>query len=166
MVKRKFNISLILSIAEYWDTSKLHRFDSYTPVYFLTLKFATDMQFEMHHKVGTDYSTVNIYNISKLKEESRIKLYEVLNKLGMTFGKGDEIRFPFCITSEVLQEVIHNTCFVCGGLMKDGQALDNTYVYSNDFGNDAGQYGTTCSKIGQPVMKQIRKCNSCGHSHT
>lgn len=122
------------------------------------------MQFKIN--VGTDYTTVNFYNISKLKEESRIKLYEVLNKLGMTFGKGEEIRFPAFITSEVLEQVIHNTCFVCGGLMQDGVALENTWVSFDDFGGDAGQYGTTCSKIGQPVMKQVRKCSSCGHSHT
>ena len=84
----------------------------------------------------------------------------------MTFGKGGEIRFPSFITSQVLQEVIHNTCFVCGGLMKDSTALDNTYVTSVDFPGETNLRGCTQSKIGYPVMKNVRKCSSCGHSHT
>lgn len=62
--------------------------------------------------------------------------------------------------------LVGNSCFECGGLMKDGTALDNTWVGFDDFGGDAGQRGTTVSKVGQPIMKQVRKCTVCGHSHT
>jgi len=50
--------------------------------------------------------------------------------------------------------------------MQDGEALDNTYVYYDDFGGDAGQPGTTGSKQGPAKIIQVRKCQTCGHSHT
>ena len=120
------------------------------------------MQFE--HKVGTDYVTVNFYSINKLKEESRIKLYEVLNKLGMTFGKGDEIRFPKHITSKVLEEVIRNTCFVCGGLMKDSTAFKNQDII--EIPNGLSMTSHVYSNAGEAKQIKVRKCSSCGHSHT
>lgn len=68
---------------------------------------------------------------------------------------------------EVLQKFnITSICFKCGGDIKEGQALENTWVGTDDFGNDAGQPGTTISKIGPPVMKNVCKCKSCGHSFT
>lgn len=108
------------------------------------------MQFEMNHKVGTDYSTVTF---------SKVKL-EALQNVGLVFlrlgGKRIEdsipsledwvFTFPSFITSQVLEEVIHNTCFVCGGLMKDD--------YHEEM-KDSIKYSTA-----------IRKCISCGHSHT
>lgn len=122
------------------------------------------MQFEYQHKVGTDYVTVNFYSINKLKEESRIKLYEVLNKLGMTFGKGGEIRFPSFITSQVLQEVIHNTCFVCGGLMKDSTAFKNQDVV--EVPNGLTMTSHVFKGAGEARQIKVRKCTVCGHSHT
>ena len=126
------------------------------------------MQFEM--TIGTDYSTVrftaDIFSATKFKPDVLKSFCISFERVGGRLQKDYSWIFPLCITSEVLSEVIRNTCFVCGGLMQDGEALDNTYVYSDDFDNDAGQYGTTCSKIGQPIIKQVRKCNSCGHSHT
>lgn len=125
------------------------------------------MQFEMIHKIGeqkvnvtfkADIVTLRLINIEKLKE--------TFQRLGGIMQANCSIDFPLCITSEIIEEVIRNTCFVCGELMQDGVALDNTEVCFDDFGNDAGKYGTTCSKIGQPIMKQVRKCISCGHSHT
>lgn len=74
--------------------------------------------------------------------------------------------FPYHITGQVIQEIIHNTCFVCGGLMQDSTAIQNTLVSSNDFGNDVGKRGTTQSRIGPAKQIIVRKCTSCGHSHT
>lgn len=74
--------------------------------------------------------------------------------------------FPSCVTSQIISEIIRNTCFVCGGLMKDAQALQNTLVSSNDFGNDANSRGTTQSRVGPATIKNVRKCTQCGHSHT
>jgi len=57
-------------------------------------------------------------------------------------------------------------CFKCGGDIEQGQALENTWIGFDDFGNDAGQPGTTMSKIGHPNMINCHKCKSCGHSFT
>lgn len=74
------------------------------------------------------------------------------------------------LKSEVLTLVkthnIEDICFKCGGNIQQGQALENTWVSFDDFGNDAGQPGTTMSKIGHPNMINCRKCKSCGHSFT
>ena len=129
------------------------------------------MKFEMNHKIGTDYSTVRftagIYAI-KFKLPVIESFETSFSRLGGVFCPDEECvwRFPKHITFEVISEVIYNTCFVCGGLMKDGQALNNTYVSFDDFGNDAGRRGTTQEKSGTPVVKQVRKCSACGHSHT
>lgn len=124
-----------------------------------------------NHKVTQDfvYATF-IGNITKLLPIESFKLS--FERLGGIYCPeesgvhGSVWKFPVFISSQVIEEIIHNTCFVCGGLMKDGQALENTWVGSEDFGGDYGQRGTTISKIGQPVMKLVRKCSSCGHSHT
>lgn len=125
------------------------------------------MQFEIYHKIGTDYSTVkfNSNNFKYLVTESFETSFE---RIGGIFN-GDENywTFPSFVTSQIIQEIIHNTCFVCGGLMKDDAiAYQNTLVSFNDFGNDAGQIGTTQSRCGKAALKVVRKCSSCGHSHT
>ncbi len=79
---------------------------------------------------------------------------------------GSVWKFPIFISSQILEEIIKNTCIECGGLMSDGQALDNTWVSSDDFGGDALKRGSTISKQGPAVFKKVRKCTSCGHSHT
>lgn len=121
------------------------------------------MQFEI--QTGTDYSTVK-FNHFDFSPSVSTSLLNSFNKIGGEKISNTLWKFPSFITAQILEEVIHNTCFVCGGLMQNGQALDNTWVYFDDFGNDVRQYGTTCSKIGTPVMKRVRKCSSCGHTHT
>lgn len=95
------------------------------------------MKFEIN--VGTDYSTVK-FNAT-LKLDVFEKLIHHFERLGGTMigPKTSQWKFPAFITSEVLQEVIRNTCFECCGLMKD-------YEYHSDH--------------------IVRKCQSCGHSHT
>ena len=100
--------------------------------------------------------------------------HNVVNSLGLSYerigGKFDFNTntwiFPPFINLQIIEEVIHNTCFVCGGLMKDSTAFQNTLVSSDDFGNDSGQRGTTQSRVGEPQYLKVRKCSSCGHSHT
>lgn len=107
------------------------------------------MKFTLEHKVGTDYSTVRFEN-SSLPFDVWGRLIDVFEKLG---GTSQEVLavwiFPSFITSEVLQEVIHNTCFVCGGLMKDETTIISPYEIQG------------CAK-----QIKIRRCCSCGHSHT
>lgn len=97
------------------------------------------MQFEMNHKVGTDYSTVILQG--HLSAKVLESMFSVFDKLGgeSIENTWDKWIFPSFITSEVIEEVIRNTCFVCGGLMKDEE-------YHSDH--------------------VLRKCTSCGHSHT
>lgn len=95
------------------------------------------MQFEM--SVGTDYSTVTF----KTFGHANMKI--VFERLGgkMTDNSYLNWLFPSFITSEVLEEVIRNTCFVCGGLMKDD-----------------------LKDVNHIAAIPIRKCTVCGHSHT
>lgn len=112
------------------------------------------------------YKKYQFFGTSKLTEHVR-------NKIFAQFIKIDGIRqneyvwlFPDTTNPDIVETIIKNTCFVCGGLMKDGQALDNTYVSFNDFGNDSEQRGTTQSKVGPAKITNVRKCSNCGHSHT
>lgn len=66
----------------------------------------------------------------------------------------------------MLKEIIHNTCFKCGGIMTEGVALENTWTSSEDFGGDKGSYGTTMSKNGPALMVKVKKCADCGNSHS
>lgn len=120
------------------------------------------MQFEMNHKVGTDYSTVNFEATLKLNVfEILIHHFERLGGI-MVGPKASDWTFPSYITSEVIQEVIHNTCFVCGGLMKDGIAMvDQEFEFEHDI------YGTVTQQVpGYAKQIKVRKCTACGHSHT
>lgn len=139
-------------------------------IFFIKIKIVTDMQFEMNHKVGTDYSTVKFdaRNFDTIKFKlSVIESFEnSFSRLGGKFQDDYSWKFPAFITSEVIQEIIRNTCFVCGGLMEDSTAFQNSNVLFNDFGDDAGSRGTTQSRVGPAQQIKVRKCKSCGHSHT
>ena len=50
--------------------------------------------------------------------------------------------------------------------MEDSTAYINTIVSFDDFGNDAGERGTTVSRCGPVKIIKVRKCSACGHSHT
>lgn len=120
------------------------------------------MQFEM--SVGTDYSTVTF----KTFGHANMKI--VFERLGgkMTDNSYLNWLFPSFITSEVIQEVIHNTCFVCGGLMKDGTAIQNgkILVSSYDSAVDTYEGEIEYPDANNHFVIKVRKCTSCGHSHT
>lgn len=104
------------------------------------------MQFEMNHKVGADYSIVILQgHLSAKVLESMFSVFEKLGGESIE-NTWDKWKFPKHITSQVIEEVIRNTCYVCGGLMKDD--------YHEEM-KDSIKYSTA-----------IRKCSSCGHSHT
>jgi len=68
--------------------------------------------------------------------------------------------FPAFVTRPLIEEIIRNTCFECGGLMKNGEAIvDHKYVYT-----DAGKELWKNSEFAKKI--NVRKCTSCGHSHT
>jgi len=108
------------------------------------------MKFEMNHQVGTDYSTVR-FKPHAVKGFALLAIVESFQKLGgEMIDTASNWKFPKHITSEVLQEVIHNTCFICGGLMKD----------------DTKEVETQEGKRTDIYFVKTRKCNTCGHSHT
>lgn len=122
------------------------------------------MQFEYRHKIGTDYSTVTFTgHLYRLPEKAHKSLMNVLEKMGGVVDheiNSCEFRFPSFISSLVIAQVIRNTCFVCGGLMKDSTAIvDHKFVYT-----DAGKELWKNSEFAKQVL--VRKCQSCGHSHT
>lgn len=105
------------------------------------------MQFTVNQKVGNDYFHVTLDG--HLSAKVLQSMFAVFEKIGGSNPSEcwDIWKFPSYITSQTIAQIIHNTCFVCGGIMSDGQALE-------------------IPKASQPIMKQVRKCSSCGHSHT
>lgn len=126
------------------------------------------MQFESNQTVGQTTKRVSFDFFDKLNYSARVQLRQIFRYLGAIeiIAQKETWDFPNHVSNETISEIIHNTCFVCGGLMKDSEAFDNTYVSHNDFGNDVGQRGTTMSKSGQAQLIKVRKCMECGHSHT
>lgn len=124
------------------------------------------MQFEMNHNVTEKVCKVTFISPHKIRRFGWTQLDETFKYLGADQCDDASYLFPSFITSQVIQEIIRNTCFECGGLMKDSTAFQNTNVSFDDFGNDAGLRGTTQSRVGQAQQINVRKCTSCGHSHT
>lgn len=126
------------------------------------------LDFQFSYKVGQDY-IVFVFPKFDIHWGTALVLMNLFERLGgilQSDPKNSTFHFPLCVTPQVVKEVIRNTCFNCGGLMKDGIALDNTYVISIDFPDQTDFKGCTQSKIGQPNIVNVRKCISCGHSHT
>lgn len=125
------------------------------------------MQFELKSFSAEVKLEISEWGVTEATKES---LYLSFKRLGGVEGMHvnciKQWKFPLFITSQIISEIIHNTCFVCGGLMTDSTAFQNTYASFDDFGNDAGQRGTTQSRIGPAKQIKVRKCSQCGHSHT
>lgn len=125
------------------------------------------MQFTIEHKVGTDCSTVR-FNHFDFYISVKTSLLNSFNKIGGNKISDTLWEFPSFITAQVIKEVIHNTCFVCGGLMKDGQALQEGKMLVSSYDNAVDTYEGEIeypNPNGSKVIK-VRKCLSCGHSHT
>lgn len=55
-------------------------------------------------------------------------------------------------------------CRKCNSDCKFSKAFNNTLVCFDDFGNDAGNRGTTQSRVGKAILVDCYKCVNCGHS--
>ena len=88
-------------------------------------------------------------------------LSPIMERLGGVLDESGDYVFPSHITESVLNTVFDNSCKRCGGLLEDSTALLNGLVF---FGNDAGQRGTTQSRIGIAKIVSCKKCKECGHS--
>ena len=123
------------------------------------------MQFEMNYNTKNDFVSVD-FTKAKFNADTWGSLINSFSRIGGNCSVLAHWKFPKFITSETISTIIQNTCFVCGGLMEDSTAYDNSWVSHNDFGNDAGETGSTMSKSGPARMIKVRKCIACGHSHT
>jgi hypothetical protein len=126
---------------------------------------------QLDHKIGNEYVYATFKgNIFKPMPTESFELS--FSRLGGKYlpeksgPHGSVWEFPAIISFQILELIIRNTCFKCGGLMHSGYAYDNGWISFDDFGGDAGQPGTTMSKSGTAELKKVRKCQSCGHSHT
>lgn len=123
------------------------------------------MQFELNHNIGQQTVIVQFQSLktNRYVWQALQKVFEKLGGklLGFPDYGIDNWEFPSFITSQVIQEIIHNTCFVCGGLMGDSTAIQNESL----------RVKTSQGEIHYPdgnntkVIK-VRKCQTCGHSHT
>ncbi len=109
------------------------------------------MKFEFYYGAGLDRTTATFTgHLYRLPQSACLEILTSFEKIG---GKVDNdnsciFHFPSFITSQVLEEIIRNTCFVCGGLMKDDTVkIPNL---TEDY----------------PFNVKVRKCTNCGHSHT
>lgn len=124
------------------------------------------MEFTLKHFLKEKVVLVTFDNTQKVKPKSWKQLNLMFNYMGANQCGNVSFLFPRYLNAGMLSELISNTCFECGGLMKDGVALDNTLISYDDFGGNAGNIGTTQSKCGEAKLIKVRKCQSCGHSHT
>lgn len=92
------------------------------------------------------------------------KIYDVFKRLGGITENGIDWEFPAHIQINHLNVILNNTCFKCGGIVSDGEVLQNTLVIFDDFEGDAGSKGTTQSRVGIAKLVSCRKCKNCGHS--
>lgn len=125
------------------------------------------MQFNFNHKVSRD--VVHVEFITPQKADVWYSLSDSFERIG---GKCTDLlkdwTFPVFISSQVIQEIIHNTCFICGGLMKDSTAMLQGKCHVKSYDNAIDTYQGTIEYPDNNSTRQIkvRKCSSCGHSHT
>ena len=120
------------------------------------------MKFEYNHKIGQPMVSV------KFEHDLNFKAENTFNKALMLLG-GKQItiiqwELPLCITPQVIEQVINNFCYNCGGLMTDGEAIVNDTFRSIEEDERGGFTTFTDPKYAH--VKKVRKCQSCGHSHT
>jgi hypothetical protein len=112
------------------------------------------MQFDYSHKIGSDYATV-AFRPHRVKGNALYELCSTFLKLGGEMeGDVSHWKFPHYITTDILLLVIDNTCFNCGGLMKD--AIVKVKIPTT-FRGEIAHYE-------QDV--EVRQCSTCKHSHT
>lgn len=123
------------------------------------------MQFELNHNIGQQTVIVQFQSLktNRYVWQALQKVFEKLGGklLGFPDYGIDNWEFPSFITSDVIQEIIHNTCFVCGGLMQDGEAIKNNTLFIRKNQGTIHYEDHSSSKV-----IKVRKCSSCGHSHT
>ena len=96
------------------------------------------MQFQFNETSRTNDIQLDF---TKLNFKAQDSLTISFLRIGGVSQSYEYMEFPLFINQSIIEQIIHNTCFVCGGLM------------------------TSLERKIEPVMR-IRICQSCGHSHT
>ena len=106
------------------------------------------MQFEYNHKIGNPNAHVKFLP-HRVTGSALISIIESLFRIGGEMQENVSTwTFPMLIPAAVISQIIANTCFQCGGLMKDSERIGNLTTEL-------------------PVKRfSIRRCSACGHSHT
>ena len=101
------------------------------------------MQFELTHTAGQNWASLKFSG--KNSPDFFHSLFDSIKRIGGTCNGNvmNAWTVPSFITSQVIEEIIYNTCFACGGLMTNFLDIK-----------------TTNGKL------KIRKCSQCEHSHT
>lgn len=114
------------------------------------------MQFETSYKANDNFITV------VFKTFGHVNMVEVFERIGGVM-QADYFNWHFPLFStSFISTIIKNTCFVCGGLMKDSTAFKNYDLYA-PYSKDRQK---VFKNAGEAQLLKVRKCTSCGHSHT
>jgi hypothetical protein len=119
------------------------------------------MQFETSTNITKKTFTVEFKTVS-IKGIAILSVRDSFERIG---GKMENTftcwTFPAFVTRPLIDEIIHNTCFECGGLMKDGQAIRNGKLTV-----EKQQGAIEYPDPNNHSLIKVRKCTVCGHSHT
>ena len=112
------------------------------------------MQFEISSSLKRVVVTFTNFNISKVAAKEKLfSNFRIIGGNNPLFEL--EWVFPPFVTLSLVQEIIHNTCFVCGGLMQNAILLENgKHCISEEKANTSNN------------SNAIRTCSSCRHSPT
>lgn len=124
------------------------------------------MQFET--KTSDNYFsiriTAGIFDSTKFKVPVIESFKNSFQRIGGKLQDDYFWKFPPYINLDIIQEIIYNTCFVCGGLMKDSTAFKNQDII--EIPNGLSMTSHVYQNTGEARKLKVRKCISCGHSHT
>ena len=125
------------------------------------------MQFKSQPEVDKTTKKVTFDFFDKLKYPAKSKFRELFYYLGARFirGQRDSWEFPNFVSNETISEIIHNTCFECGGLMGNGIAIQNGVLKAPGDRESSICYTPYVDPNNHSVIN-VRKCTVCGHSHT
>ena len=123
------------------------------------------MQFKTSFKSGQLIVKFNEDDYYKHKQIFLDSLMESLKKIGGKYTFNLVWEFPIFVASGVIEEIIHNTCFVCCGLMGDGIAIQNGVLKAPGDRESSICYTPYVDPNNHSVIN-VRKCTACGHSHT
>ena len=101
---------------------------------------------------------------NNFSDKVKKRIFDTFERLGGITKNGIEWEFPTHVQINLLNDILDNTCFKCGGIVSNGEVLQNTLITFDDFEGDAGSKGTTQSRVGIAKKVSCRKCINCGHS--